>query len=141
MNMLTMLLKSLLNRSVTVRFPARPAVSQNYRGRVLFDPALCSGCSMCAFRCTSRAITFRATKTEYKWSSDAGQCTFCGRCAERCDSHALSMEQACPPVYLASGGLKCNYTMQRNPPAPKPAAAPLPAGEAPGANPAAGGAQ
>jgi len=92
---------------------------------------------MCAFHCTSRAITFRATKTEYKWSYDAGQCTFCAACVQGCESLALSMEQACPPVYLASGALKCSYTMQRKQPAPKPAAAPAAAIP----NPVAGGTQ
>jgi len=141
MNMLTMLLKSLFNRPVTVLFPARPTVSEGYRGLVLFDSAHCTGCSMCAFRCTSRAITFRATKSEYKWSYDPGQCTFCGRCAERCESGALSMEQACPPIYLTSGALKCSHTMQRIPPAPKPAPPPEAQADALGMNSAAGGTQ
>ena len=141
MKMLTMLLKSLLNRSVTVLYPARPPVAKNYRGLVLFDADRCTGCSMCAFRCTSRAIAFRATKTEYKWSYDPGQCTFCGRCTERCESQALSMEQACPAVYLRSGALKSAYTMQRKPPAPIPAAAAPPSTEVEGSSSAAGGTQ
>ncbi len=134
MKMLTMLLQNLRRGSLTVRFPARPAVSEDYRGLVCFDATRCSGCSMCAFRCTSRAITFRNSKTDYKWSYEPGQCTYCGACVEGCQSNALTMEQACPPVYLAPGALKTSYTIQRNPPAPKPAA-PLPAQ---GANSAAG---
>ncbi len=136
MNMLTMLLQSLWRGSLTVRFPARPKVSENYRGLVRFDATRCSGCSMCAFRCTSRAISFRNSKTDYKWSYEPGQCTYCGACVQGCDSHALSMEQACPPVYLSPGELKTSYTMQRTPPAPKPAAVP----PAPNPSSAAGGA-
>jgi formate hydrogenlyase subunit 6/NADH:ubiquinone oxidoreductase subunit I len=126
MNILTMLMRNWIGHSLTVLYPAQPAVTEGYRGLVKFDETRCTGCSMCAFHCTSRAIEFRGAKTEYKWSYDPGQCTFCGRCAEGCESHALSMEQACPPIYLTSGALKCAYTMQRKPPAPIPAAAPQP---------------
>jgi formate hydrogenlyase subunit 6/NADH:ubiquinone oxidoreductase subunit I len=141
MNILTMLWKNLWGGSRTLLFPARPAMSQGFRGQVRFDPALCSGCAICKFRCTSRAITFRAGKGEFKWSYDPGQCTFCGRCVEGCKAGALSQDSECPPVYLTIGALKQSYTVARKPPAPKaaPAASPAAAGQEP--NPAAGGAQ
>ncbi len=128
MKMLVMLLKGLFGRSMTVRFPARPGVSSHYRGLVRFDQTRCSGCGMCAFRCTSRAINFRNSRTEYKWSYNPGQCTYCGACVDGCESSALSMETACPPIYTKSGELNTAYTIQRKPPAPTP-------------QPAAGGAQ
>ena len=80
-----------------------------------FDPELCTGCAICKFRCTSRAITFKAGKGEFTWSYDPAQCTFCGRCVEGCiehalkegrTEHALSQESACPPIYLKQGELK-----------------------------------
>jgi formate hydrogenlyase subunit 6/NADH:ubiquinone oxidoreductase subunit I len=146
MNILTMLWKNLWGGYRTMLFPARPKVGKGYRGLVRFDPELCTGCAICRFRCTARAIEFRAGKGDFVWSYDPGHCTFCGRCVEGCKSHALSQDPECPPIYLTLGALKNTYTVQRKPPAPKPAA-PGPAEIVPPAigsqtpNPAAGGAQ
>jgi formate hydrogenlyase subunit 6/NADH:ubiquinone oxidoreductase subunit I len=141
MNILTMLWKNLWGGSRTLLFPARPAMSKGFRGLVRFDPALCTGCAICKFRCTSRAIAFRAGKGEFTWSYDPGQCTFCGRCVEGCKAHALSQDPECPPVYLTIGALKQSYTVARKPPAPRPAPAAAPAAVEPAVNPVPGGAQ
>jgi formate hydrogenlyase subunit 6/NADH:ubiquinone oxidoreductase subunit I len=141
MNILTMMWKNLWGGSRTLLFPARPAMSQGFRGMVRFDPELCTGCAICKFRCTSRAINFRAGKGEFTWSYDPGQCTFCGRCVEGCKSGALSQDPECPPVYLTIGALKHSYTVARKPPAPRPAPAAPPAAIEPAANPVPGGAQ
>ena len=141
MNILTMLWKNLWGGSRTLLFPARPAMSKGFRGLVRFAPALCTGCAICKFRCTSRAIAFRAGKGEFTWSYDPGQCTFCGRCVEGCKAHALSQDPECPPVYLTIGALKQSYTVARKPPAPRPAPAAAPAAVEPAVNPVPGGAQ
>ena len=113
MNILTMLWKNLWGGSRTLLFPARPKVSEHYRGLVRFDPALCSGCAICKMRCTARAIEFKAGKGEFTWSYEPGQCTFCGRCVEGCKEHALSQDSECPPIYLTLGELKKSYTVAR----------------------------
>jgi formate hydrogenlyase subunit 6/NADH:ubiquinone oxidoreductase subunit I len=146
-NILAMLWKNLWGGSRTMLFPARPKVSEHYRGLVRFDPERCSGCAICKFRCTAKAIDFKGGKGEFTWSYDAGQCTFCGRCVEGCKDHALSQESACPPIYTTAGELKESHTLKRKPPAPRPAAAPAPsAADAPAvtaqpATPADGGTQ
>ena len=152
MNILAMLWSNLRRGASTFRFPARPAVSEGYRGLVCFDPALCTGCAICRFRCTARAITFTSAKNEFTWSYDPGQCTFCGRCVEGCadhalkeghTEHALSQQAAVPPVYTMQGELKKSYTVARRPPAPKPSPAVSPVAPASAAVPstATGGAQ
>ncbi len=60
MNILTMLWKNLWGGNRTMLFPARPKVSDGYRGLVKFDPELCTGCAICRFRCTARAIEFQS---------------------------------------------------------------------------------
>jgi formate hydrogenlyase subunit 6/NADH:ubiquinone oxidoreductase subunit I len=123
MNTIAMLLRNLFAPSFTVRLPNRPIVRSGYRGLVHYEPSKCTGCSMCAFRCTSRAITFRSTKTDMHWSYDPAQCTYCGRCVDGCDSGCLTQDAECPPVYLSAGALKSAYITPRTPPpAPKPAA-------------------
>jgi formate hydrogenlyase subunit 6/NADH:ubiquinone oxidoreductase subunit I len=141
MNILTMLWKNLWGGSRTLLFPAHPAMSKGFRGLVRFNPELCTGCAVCKFRCTSRAIQFKAGKGEFTWSYDPGQCTFCGRCVEGCKAGALSQDPECPPVYLSIGALKHSYTVARKPPAPRPAPAAPPAAVKPAANPIPGGAQ
>jgi formate hydrogenlyase subunit 6/NADH:ubiquinone oxidoreductase subunit I len=89
MNILTMMWKNLRRGYQTLLFPAHPRVTPRFRGLVQFDPALCTGCAVCRFRCTSRAIEFKAGKGEFTWSYNPGQCTFCGRCVEGCAEHAL----------------------------------------------------
>jgi len=113
MNILAMLWKNLWGRHRTLLFPQRPAVTERFRGLVRFDPALCSGCAICRFRCTAKAIEFKAGKGEFTWSYEPGQCTFCGRCVEGCKDHALSQDSECPPVYTTLGELKTSYTVAR----------------------------
>lgn len=127
MKILRLIWKNLRSGIATLRFPERPPVTPGFRGLVRFDSERCSGCAMCRFRCTARAITFTAAGKEFTWSYDPSQCTFCGRCVDGCKDHALSQEQACPPMYLTPGALSVSYTLQRKTPAPKSqAAAPTP---------------
>ena len=131
MSIFTMLWKNLWGGSRTLRFPSRPKVTQRYRGLVQFNPELCTGCAICKFRCTSRAITYQAGKGEFTWGYDPGPCTFCGRCVEGCKTHALNQEEACPPIYTNLGELKKTYTVARKAPAPKAVATvPRPSPEA-----------
>jgi Formate hydrogenlyase subunit 6/NADH:ubiquinone oxidoreductase 23 kD subunit (chain I) len=148
MNILTMLWKNLWGGNRTMLFPQRPKVDKGFRGLIKFDPEHCSGCAICKFRCTAKAIDIKPGKGEFTWSYDAGQCTFCGRCVEGCiehaqkdghEEHALSQESNCPPIYLHQGELKESYTVARKKPAPKaPAAAPA---ASPGSETAQGGTQ
>jgi len=142
MNMLIMLWRNFWGGARTLRFPARPKVTGRFRGQVRFDPSLCTGCAVCRFRCTSRAIEYKAGKGEFYWSYDPGQCTFCGRCVEGCKAQALSQESACPPIYTNLGELKKSYTVARKAPAPKagaPAAKTSAAAPTPAPVPAPGG--
>jgi formate hydrogenlyase subunit 6/NADH:ubiquinone oxidoreductase subunit I len=121
MSIFSMLWRNLWGPSRTLRFPARPAVSQGFRGLVRFDPELCTGCALCKFRCTARAIEYKAGKGEFTWSYDPGHCTFCGRCIEGCKAHAITQDQETPPIYETLGELKKTYTVARKAPALKPA--------------------
>lgn len=120
MKIFGLLWKNLVGGSRTMRFPDHPVVEENFRGLVCFDPELCSGCAMCKFRCTARAIEFKPGKGEFTWSYEPGQCTFCGRCVDGCKEGALSQESVCPPIYEHAGELKKSYTLARKAPVRKP---------------------
>jgi len=113
MNIVGLLLNNLSSSPVTFRFPQRPPVAPEYRGLVIQDAEKCTGCGMCAFRCTSRAIEFRNTRTHFTWSYDPGQCTFCGRCVDGCADHALTQAAECPAPYFTRGELKISKTLPR----------------------------
>jgi formate hydrogenlyase subunit 6/NADH:ubiquinone oxidoreductase subunit I len=119
MNILNLLFKNFISGSVTLRFPKRPPADLGYRGLVRYDEKLCTGCGVCAYRCTSRSIIFRPTRTAYTWSYDPGQCTFCGRCVDGCESHALTQDAECPPIYFKRDELNFSQTTQRPLPPPK----------------------
>ncbi len=130
MNILDLLFKNFMGGSVTLRFPQRPPADLGYRGLVRYDAKLCTGCGICSYRCTSRGITFRPTRTAYTWSYDPGQCTYCGRCVDGCEAHALTQDAACPPIYFKRDELNFTQTSQRPqlPPKAKPEAPPAPNG-------------
>lgn len=113
MRMLRMLWKNFWGGHRTLQFPARPRVTERFRGLVQFDELLCSGCAICKFRCTSGAIDFKGGKGVFTWSYDPGRCTFCGRCVDGCKEHALSQREDTPPVYTQLGELKKAYTVAR----------------------------
>jgi len=119
MKIVGLLWNNLRRGIATLRYPAAPPVTQGFRGLVRFDPTRCSGCAMCRFRCTARAITFTAAGKEFNWSYNPAQCTFCGRCVDGCKDHALSQDQDCPPIYFSPGTLRSSYTVKRKTPPPK----------------------
>jgi len=125
MKILRLLWKNLRRGVATLHFPAAPPVSPGFRGLVHFDPTRCTGCAMCRFRCTARAITFTAMGKEFTWAYDPAQCTFCGRCVEGCKDHALSQDAECPPVYCTAGSLRLSHTLPRRTPTPRSAIVPI----------------
>jgi formate hydrogenlyase subunit 6/NADH:ubiquinone oxidoreductase subunit I len=126
MKILGLLWKNLRRGVATLRFPEAPPMTAGFRGLVHFDPMRCTGCAMCRFRCTARAITFNAAGKEFTWAYDPSQCTFCGRCVDGCKDHALTQDADCPPIYLSARCLRTSYALQRKTPAPK--SQPAPAG-------------
>jgi len=97
-------------------FPARPSEPGLPR-LVRFDPELCTGCAICRFRCTARAIEFRAGKGDFVWSYDPGHCTFAAA-AWKAAKPCADQDAECPPIYLNIGDLKNSYTSPARRPLP-----------------------
>jgi formate hydrogenlyase subunit 6/NADH:ubiquinone oxidoreductase subunit I len=101
-----LLIHNLHEGSITLPYPERPAILGAYRGMVQNAPEECTGCGLCAYVCTSSAITVQRAADGFRWSYDPGKCTFCARCTQRCPKQSLTMMDTRPPVYQQLGGLK-----------------------------------
>jgi formate hydrogenlyase subunit 6/NADH:ubiquinone oxidoreductase subunit I len=119
-----LLIQNVREGSITLPYPERPAIQSHYRGMVQNAPEECTGCGLCAYVCTSSAITVQRAADGFRWSYDPGQCTFCARCVQRCPKKSLSMEDTRPPVYQHLGALKQSHDVKKK---KKPAVvAPIP---------------
>jgi formate hydrogenlyase subunit 6/NADH:ubiquinone oxidoreductase subunit I len=108
-----LLIQNLREGCITLPYPERPAIQSDYRGRVRNTPEDCTGCGLCAYVCTSSAITLQRAAEGFQWCYDPAQCTFCARCVQRCPKKSLSMEGTRPPVYQYLGALKQSHEVKK----------------------------
>lgn len=91
--MLPELLKSLLSKPATLRFPFEPAPApEGLRGKPVCDLDNCIGCRSCQRDCPAAAIDMvnmgdRLPKPVFHYD----RCAFCGQCAESCPKKCISM--------------------------------------------------
>jgi formate hydrogenlyase subunit 6/NADH:ubiquinone oxidoreductase subunit I len=91
--------QSLVHKNVTVQYPfERVATPAALRGQLAWDPAKCTGCSLCVKDCPSRALELivvdKAAK-RYVMLYHEDRCTYCAQCVASCrfDALALSAER------------------------------------------------
>lgn len=91
MKMLKIILKQLVRKPATIRFPKEEAKKfEATRGHIVFDGSKCTSCSLCSKHCPSDAIT--VDRAEKKWSIDRFGCVICNNCVDLCKFKALSCE-------------------------------------------------
>jgi formate hydrogenlyase subunit 6/NADH:ubiquinone oxidoreductase subunit I len=113
MSIIRLLINNIYDGSITLPYPERPPIQSHFRGMVQNSPEECTGCGLCAYVCTSSAITVQRAADGFRWSYDPGQCTFCARCAQRCPKGSLTMQETRPPIYQHHGGLKQFYDVKK----------------------------
>jgi len=92
-------IKNLLKKPITVRFPAESIpIADGYRGEHEYDIDKCISCGLCARICPNKAIEMvevpKKYKNKYKKTYpriDLGKCCFCGLCRDVCPTGALRM--------------------------------------------------
>jgi len=90
------LARSAFRRPVTERYPfeKRPA-PQNYRGKLHWTAAGCTGCNLCVKDCPAEAIDFftldKANK-RFVFRYHADRCTYCGQCAFNCRFNCITLD-------------------------------------------------
>lgn len=139
--MLREVLKSAVNRPVTVRYPfVKANIPKRFRGKLAFNPASCIGCKICERDCPSNAINIRKVgDKKFECDVDLARCIYCGQCVDSCPKKSLGTTENFELAQLHRESLKCNYHGQegsmpavveapKSAPAPAaPKAAPAPA--------------
>lgn len=95
-------LRNFLRRSVTVRYPEqRNPLPERFRGRLFFDPNICTGCLMCEEACPNGALKMvpwgqitNSAKPQGRDFNlypqvDVAMCTYCGWCEDVCPTSAI----------------------------------------------------
>lgn len=87
--------ESFFSKPATQVYPAEKVItSERFRGKLIYNPALCTGCTLCVKDCPSNAIELaildRAAK-RYVMTYHLDQCVYCGQCVSNCKVKSLHM--------------------------------------------------
>jgi formate hydrogenlyase subunit 6/NADH:ubiquinone oxidoreductase subunit I len=94
--MLTDISTALVQRPITEMYPfIRRDVPTRLRGRLVWDPAACTGCGLCAMDCPAQALEIEVVDKKAKHfviTIHLDRCTFCAQCVHSCRQGCLQMK-------------------------------------------------
>lgn len=87
--------ESFFKKPATQIYPVeRTATPANLRGKLFFDPSVCTGCNLCVKDCPANAIELttldRAAK-RFVMTYHIDRCIYCGQCMTGCKFKCISM--------------------------------------------------
>jgi formate hydrogenlyase subunit 6/NADH:ubiquinone oxidoreductase subunit I len=93
--MLKDVITSLFRKPVTQPYPfERKDAPERLRGKLQWDPAKCTGCSLCSKDCPSNAlevVTLDRAKKQFVVRYHIDRCTFCAQCVQNCRFKCMNM--------------------------------------------------
>ena len=93
--MVSDVLRSFFRKPITRRYPfERKEAPANFRGKLAWDNAKCTGCQLCVKDCPANAIELiiidRASK-RFIMRFHTDRCTFCSQCTINCRPKCLNL--------------------------------------------------
>ncbi len=104
-------LRHLLRKPATVRYPAVPAVMPpGFRGKIVFHPEQCTGCKLCQKDCPANAIFItKVGEKRFEAEFHLDRCIYCGQCADSCNRDCLEVSQEFELAALSRTTLRAIY--------------------------------
>jgi len=88
-------LESFFKKPATQIYPVeKVATSDRFRGKLVYNPAVCTGCCLCTKDCPSNAIeliTLDRTAKRFVLKYHIDRCVYCGQCVTNCKFKCMSM--------------------------------------------------
>ncbi len=88
-------IRSFFKKPATQKYPAeRREAPERLRGRLYWNPAGCTGCSLCTRECPSDAIeliTIDKASKRFVMRYHIDRCTFCAQCVQNCRFKCLEL--------------------------------------------------
>lgn len=86
---------ALVKRPITEKYPyKRRPTPERLRGRLIWNPAACTGCGLCATDCPAQALEVLMLDKKAKrfvMTYHVDRCTFCAQCVHSCRQGCLQM--------------------------------------------------
>jgi formate hydrogenlyase subunit 6/NADH:ubiquinone oxidoreductase subunit I len=86
---------SFFQKPVTQRYPfERLEAPAHFRGKLVWTPGKCNGCSLCIKDCPSNAlelVTIDKKAKQFVMRYYADRCTYCSQCVQSCRQKCLGM--------------------------------------------------
>jgi formate hydrogenlyase subunit 6/NADH:ubiquinone oxidoreductase subunit I len=106
-----MAIKNFFKKPATIKYPkGEMDIVKNYRGKILYDPSNCIGCSLCMRDCPAGAIKIinEGTKENkiMKAELNVGHCIYCCQCVDSCPKKCITFSTNIDLSSLGKDNLK-----------------------------------
>ena len=90
------ILDAVINSPDTVAYPfGTLELPEGYRGAIVIDPDLCTGCGLCVRDCPTGALKLeKKSRNEFKLIHYPARCAYCGQCEDSCRQDAIGHSNA-----------------------------------------------
>ena len=95
-SMFNAILDAVINRPDTVAYPfGELELPEGYRGAIVFNPDLCTGCGLCVRDCPTGALKLeKQSRDEFKLTYYPARCAYCSQCESSCVRSAIGHSNA-----------------------------------------------